>query len=174
MKVKSFNESSFFPHSEMLENGGRDRRTSLISCVQYEILISSSLERCFLIAPIRAIAISRSIISVFLFEPVRQIDKPFAIVLISLTLSLCKCSLRLKISSCPLKKCAFNVYFLTVFFPLFVAYQRKQFLQCPAIPLHVEKVYIEPSHYPRPYYYHVQYYYHHEKKLLKTGYISGV
>ena len=50
--------------------------------------------------PIHAIAISRSIISPFLLEPVRRIDKFFAIALISLTLSPYSCFLRLTISSC--------------------------------------------------------------------------
>ena len=86
MKVKSFNESSFFPHSEILENGGKGQRTSLTSVFKYEILKTSSLEWYFWIAPIHANDISRSIISAFLLEPVRRI-KLFAIALISLTLS---------------------------------------------------------------------------------------
>ena len=57
-----------------------------------------SLGQCFWIAPICAIAIIHSIISAFLLEPVRQIDKLFAIALISLTLSRCKHSLKLTIS----------------------------------------------------------------------------
>ena len=89
MKVKSLNDSSFLPHSETAENGARNRRTSLISCVKYEILISSSL---FLDGNYLCHCHKSLDYISFLLKPVKQTDKPFAMDLMSLMLSLCKCS----------------------------------------------------------------------------------